>query len=247
MSRSLFLLSLLPSVLSWSCAPDSSELRASQTTGCRTRLWDITVPDPSNNLTNGYSSLTTTAKTEFYDGLAANRTYSHHPLMLNVDGTIVLVHSSAKQDEDSMGQEIWGGVSRDGGLTWTESNVILPSALLPNQTQEYNFTYWWVRSQERTNGGRCELRVPQRAWGPVAVVQGPVTQIVYAVADSSDFFCNDGTLGSSVSFILESFLTQLVYSWSRSHCTIHESHHWSTRWRSMLVVHQRVHIWTSCF
>ena len=48
--------------------------------------------------------------------------------------TIVLIHTSATVDEDSMGQQIWTTISNDGGFTWTPSHEIIPSALLPNQT-----------------------------------------------------------------------------------------------------------------
>lgn len=41
-----------------------------------------------------------------------------------------------------MGQNVWAGVSHDGGYTWTKSQEVMPSALLPNQTEEHNFNYW---------------------------------------------------------------------------------------------------------
>ena len=137
----LSLLAVLNFTAAWSCPADSSALQDSETS-CRLQLWDVPAPDLQNNLTLGYGPISPLKRIQFYNGVAANRTYSHHPLLLSLGETVVLVHSSAKQDEDSMGQEIWGGVSHDGGMTWTESTVILPSALLPNQTQEYNFTYW---------------------------------------------------------------------------------------------------------
>ena len=127
----------------WSCPASSSAEQDSQSS-CRTQLWDVPAADTSDNLTLGYDPLTPSKVIPFYNGAAENRTYSHHPLLLAVPQTqtVVIVHSSAKQDEDSMGQEIWGGVSHDGGSSWSDSQVILPSALLPNQSQEYNFTYW---------------------------------------------------------------------------------------------------------
>ncbi|RSH85391.1 hypothetical protein EHS25_004787 [Saitozyma podzolica] len=101
--------SLLPSLtIAWQCAAKSSQLNQAHTS-CRTKLWDVPAIDYSNKLTAGWPYLDVSARVKFYDGVKAGRTYSHHPLMLNVDGTFVLIHSSALQDEDSMGQEIWGG------------------------------------------------------------------------------------------------------------------------------------------
>jgi hypothetical protein len=55
---------------------------------------------------------------------------------------VYLIHSTAAIDEDSMGMDVWGSVSLDGGYTWSPSQMILPPALLPNQTDVANFSYW---------------------------------------------------------------------------------------------------------
>ena len=213
--RVLLAVATATSAFAWQCQPNSSQATAVEQ-GCRTQLWDVGPLDFTNNFTAGAPYLNVISKTEVYDGIAVNRTYSHHPLVRcstrsaadtqmlalpSTNGTtIALIHTSATVDEDSMGQQIWAAMSYDGGFTWTPSAEIIASALLPNQTsvgprtdlqslsdgQEENFLYW------------CNRSVIQRAWGCEAIIQSPATQIVYAVAGSSDYYCNNGSLANDV-------------------------------------------------
>lgn len=107
--------------------------------------------------------------------------YAHHPIVLAIDKTVYMVHSSAVIDEDSMGQELWGTISHDGGYTWLPSHPILPAALLSNQTDVANFSYW------------CNAAIWQRAIGGPTILE--YESEVWAVGETTDFFCW-GTIGS---------------------------------------------------
>ena len=80
-----------------------------------------------------------------------------------------------------MGMELWGAVSHDSGYTWSASHPILPAALLPNQTNVANFSYW------------CNEAIWQRAIGGLAVLQ--LDSEIWAVGETTDFFCW-GDIGS---------------------------------------------------
>jgi hypothetical protein len=75
-------------------------------------------------------------------------------------------------DEDSMGMELWGAISHDGGNTWTASQSLLPPSLLPNQTDVANFSYW------------CNEAIWQRAIGGLAIL--PVGDEVWGVGETTD-------------------------------------------------------------
>ena len=136
-----FLGALLDGVLSWQCDVGSEQYTGVQN-NCRTKLWDVGPIDYTENNTAGFDYLNNVTAVEFYNGVEVGRTYAHSPLLLFADNTVILVHSSALQDEDSQGQDVWGGVSHDDGYTWTDPVEIFPPALLPNQTNQANFTYW---------------------------------------------------------------------------------------------------------
>lgn len=108
--------------------------------------------------------------------------YAHHPALLAVGSTVYLVHSSAVIDEDSMGQEVWCAISHNSGYTWTPSRPILPAALLPNQTNVANFTYW------------CNEAIWQRAFQSLAILELDDSTI-WAMGQTTDFFCW-GDIGS---------------------------------------------------
>jgi hypothetical protein len=80
-----------------------------------------------------------------------------------------------------MGMELWGAISKDGGYTWSASHPILPAALLPNQTNVANFSYW------------CNEAIWQRAIGGLAVLE--LGSEIWAVGETTDFFCW-GSIGS---------------------------------------------------
>lgn len=116
-----------------------------------------------------------------YNGSEVGRTYAHHPSLYVVGNIVYLIHSSSPVDEDQMGEEVWAATSLDGGKTWGPSRMLLPEALLPNQTSALNFTYW------------CDLSIWQRGLGALQIVQ--VGDDIYGVSQTTDFFCA-GSLGS---------------------------------------------------
>lgn len=85
-----------------------------------------------------------------------------------------------------MGMELWGAISHDSGHTWSDSHPILPAALLPNQTNVANFSYW------------CNEAVWQRAIGGLAVLE--LDSEIWAVGETTDFYCwgdvGSGTKGA---------------------------------------------------
>ena len=109
---------------------------------CRTQLWDVPPIDTRNNNTGGWSELPTTSHVKIWDGASHDRTYAHHPIIEVFGDTVAAIWSSAEVDEDSNGQSIIGAISKDQGRTWSSPEVIIPGALLPNQTDERTFNYW---------------------------------------------------------------------------------------------------------
>ncbi|KAK4502255.1 hypothetical protein PRZ48_005680 [Zasmidium cellare] len=144
-----------------------------------TQFWNVTPPINSNDtLYAGWPQIKVSAEIEIYNGVAHNhnRTYAHHPqLYARGNRHVYLIHSSAAVDEDSMGQNIWFSQSHDGGFTWTPSVPILPPALLKNQTQEGNFSYF------------CNEGIQQRALQADALIEHE--GLLYAIAQTTDFWC----------------------------------------------------------
>ena len=97
---------------------------------------------PSNNDTGGWPELPTTSRVKIWNGASSNLTYAHHPIIEVFGGTVAAIWSSAEVDEDSNGQSIVGAISTDQGRTWSDPEVMLPGALLPNQTEERTLIYW---------------------------------------------------------------------------------------------------------
>lgn len=146
--------------------------------------WQVSPPiNYNDSLYAGWPQINNTQDILVYNGTAENRTYAHHPELYysSATGTIFMAHSSAPIDEDSMGQDVWISVSQDNGLTWSPPHTILPAALLPNQTDTRNFTYW------------CDASIWQRALQALTVVE--VHDVVYTVGQTTDFYCW-GDLGS---------------------------------------------------
>ena len=111
---------------------------------CRRDLWNVQPIDPSNNFTGGWPMLEVNHRTKVWDGAERGRTYSHHAIAGHFDDTTVMLWTSAEVDEDSMGQVVMGSVSSDGGASWKKAETIFPEAMLPNQTAQHNFTYWYA-------------------------------------------------------------------------------------------------------
>ncbi|KAH8883246.1 hypothetical protein GQ53DRAFT_883370 [Thozetella sp. PMI_491] len=144
--------------------------------------WQVEPPiDYNDTLYAGWDQIEATKEILVYDGSAVNRTYAHHPALYAQGSNVYLIHSSAPIDEDSMGQDVWITVSHDGGFTWSAGSSIIPAAVLPNQTDTKNFTYW------------CQNQIWQRAFQALALVEAKGQ--VYAVAQSTDFYCW-GSIGS---------------------------------------------------
>lgn len=124
----------------WSATGDA-DLKASRAT-CRTKLWDVPAADASDPMTAGWPVLDVTTRTKIYDGTGLGRTYAHHPIIQAFGDNVVLIHSSAEMDEDAMGQEVWSSISHDGGITWSDPRPIIGPAVLANQTDLHDFSYW---------------------------------------------------------------------------------------------------------
>ncbi|KAF7534821.1 hypothetical protein G7054_g5911 [Neopestalotiopsis clavispora] len=147
-----------------------------------TNYWNVTPPlNYSDVLYAGWPQLPTLSDIEVYNGVAQGRTYAHHPEIYASNNSVYLIHSSALIDEDSMGQQIWLTTSQDGGFTWSPSAEILPSALLPNQSAELNFSYW------------CNEGIQQRALGGLTIID--YNETLFAVGETTNFWCA-GALGS---------------------------------------------------
>ncbi|KAI0148683.1 hypothetical protein GGR57DRAFT_515062 [Xylariaceae sp. FL1272] len=146
-------------------------------------IWQV---KPSLNYTDklyaGWSQVPIVKETAVYVGVTENRTYAHHPILFATNGTTFLSFSSALIDEDSMGQDVRLTTSPDGGLTWSANSIILPAALLPNQTSVQNFSYY------------CNLGITQRALQAHTFVPLPTGEL-YLVGLSASRYCVDGSGG----------------------------------------------------
>ncbi|KAH8648484.1 hypothetical protein BX600DRAFT_484243 [Xylariales sp. PMI_506] len=143
-----------------------------------TDFWQVEPPiDYNDTLYAGWDQLKVVKEVEVFTGVLENRTYNHHPALFYLDGTVFLAHSSAPIDEDSMGQDVRVAASKDGGLTWTQSQTVVPAAMLPNQTQAMNFSYW------------CNLGIAQRAWQPTSFLYLPDHDELYTIVQSASIAC----------------------------------------------------------
>lgn len=137
--------------------------------------WQVSPPlNPNDTLYAGWSQIPE-HHTLIYNGTEVGRTYAHHPSLWFFDNIIYLIHTTAPVDEDSMGEEVWATTSQDFGQTWAPSRMLLPEALLPNQTNPYNFTYW------------CDQSIWQRGVAALQIVQ--VGNTIYGVSQTTDYFC----------------------------------------------------------
>ncbi|KAF2102798.1 hypothetical protein NA57DRAFT_52350 [Rhizodiscina lignyota] len=140
--------------------------------------WKVSPPiDVNDRLYAGQPQLPATHKL-IYNASQVGRTYAHHTMLRAVGNTVYLIHSTAAVDEDQQSEETWTSVSNDGGETWSETRVLLPQALLPNQTSPEDYIYW------------CERKVWQRAIAPDSIVE--VDGEVYGVGQTAVFMCPDG-------------------------------------------------------
>ncbi|GAP92938.1 putative bnr repeat domain-containing protein [Rosellinia necatrix] len=160
-------------------------------------LWQVTPPlDYSDRLYAGWAQVPVVAEAAVYVGAAEGRTYAHHPQLFSTadadggdgdggGGSTFLAFSTAPVDEDSMGQDVRLATSADGGRTWSAGAVVLPAALLPNQTgaaAARNFTYY------------CERGIVQRALQAHAFAQLPTGEL-YVVGLSASRYCVGGSGG----------------------------------------------------
>ncbi|KAJ4372850.1 hypothetical protein N0V83_003141 [Neocucurbitaria cava] len=130
----------------------------------------------SDPLYAGWPQLKVDTEVLVYKGTELNRTYAHHPELYYDGKRVFLQYSTSPIDEDSIGQESWLSTSTDGGFTWSKGYSILPAALLPNQTDAANYTYW------------CDNRIWQRALHPAAWVPIDADHL-YAVSQTTLRYC----------------------------------------------------------
>ncbi|KAF9263000.1 hypothetical protein L218DRAFT_987987 [Marasmius fiardii PR-910] len=120
-----------------------------------------------------------------HNGTQVERTYSHHAIVETFEGRLWAAWSSAHEDEDSMGQQVWVATADRNGSNWiwNEPSVPGPSALLSNQTSvgEQNYLYW------------CDRGIIQRALQPSALVE--YNGDVWSILEPVDRVCpgNTGT------------------------------------------------------
>ncbi|KAI8626228.1 hypothetical protein F5Y19DRAFT_447632 [Xylariaceae sp. FL1651] len=146
-------------------------------------LWQVSPPlDYSDRLYAGWEQVPVAKETEIYIGVVEERTYAHHPQLYANGSAALLLFSSAPIDEDSMGQDVRISASSDGGLTWSANSIIMPAALLPNQTIVRNFTWY------------CDQGITQRAWQAHTFVELP-TRELYAIGLSASRYCVGGSGG----------------------------------------------------
>ncbi|OHE99291.1 hypothetical protein CORC01_05332 [Colletotrichum orchidophilum] len=140
-------------------------------------LWQVSPPlNYTDTIYAGWQQITVDAEIQIYNGVAENRTYAHHPELFAIESNVFLLYSSAPVDEDSMGQDIWISTSSDSGLTWSRGRSLMPAALLPNQTETYNWKHW------------CDRGIAQRAWQALSFVHLPDGEL-YAIGQSGSRWC----------------------------------------------------------
>ncbi|KAJ0383037.1 hypothetical protein COL922a_011311 [Colletotrichum nupharicola] len=140
-------------------------------------LWQISPPlNYSDVLYAGWEQIPVQKEIQIYNGVAENRTYAHHPELFSIGSNVFLIYSSAPVDEDSMGQDVWISTSNDSGLTWSPGKSLMPAALLPNQTEAYNWKYW------------CDRGIAQRAWQALTFVHLSDGSL-YAIGQSGSRWC----------------------------------------------------------
>ncbi|KAH8827450.1 hypothetical protein DL96DRAFT_1499069 [Flagelloscypha sp. PMI_526] len=147
-------------------------------------LWTLGPLNTTDELYAGFKQIEGVKHTKLYDGSEIGRTYSHHAIVENINGKLWAAWSSAVNDEDSMGQQVWLSTatrqhSKDE-WKWAKPIVAFPSALLANQTSfgERNFTFW------------CDLGVAQRAGQPATIVE--YGGFVYLIMEPADLWCIGG-------------------------------------------------------
>lgn len=142
------------------------------------QLWQINPPmNTSDGLYAGWRQISTVKETEVYNGVSSGRTFAHYPELFYLEGTIYLIFSSAPVDEDSMGQDVRISISKDGGITWSANQVVMPAALLANQTETENFQHW------------CSRGITQRAWQALTLVHLNDERELYAIGQSASVVC----------------------------------------------------------
>ncbi|CAH0054946.1 unnamed protein product [Clonostachys solani] len=141
-------------------------------------IWQVTPAiDPADKLLAGWDEISVVKETQVYNGVQENRTYAHHSELFHLNNVIYLAFSSAPVDEDSMGQDARISVSHDGGLSWSHPHTVVQAAMLPNQTDPHNFTYW------------CNLGIVQRVWQPVSFVHLVEEDALYSIVLSASVGC----------------------------------------------------------
>lgn len=111
-------------------------------------LWKGPALNASDALYAGLQQIPGVKHIQVYDGSTVGRTYAHHAIVENFGGRLFAAWSSALNDEDSMGQQVWVNTAErtNNGVDWTWGTpmVAVRSALLANQTSlgERNYTFW---------------------------------------------------------------------------------------------------------
>ncbi|EME80031.1 uncharacterized protein MYCFIDRAFT_177020 [Pseudocercospora fijiensis CIRAD86] len=142
------------------------------------QLWQVKPAMNTNDLLfAGWHQIPIVKEIKVYNGVSAGRTYAHHPELFYLESKTYLIFSSAPVDEDSMGQDVRISVSGDGGLTWSANRVVMPAALLPNQTDTKNFEYW------------CSRNIIQRAWQALTFVHIRESDKLYAIGQGASVAC----------------------------------------------------------
>ncbi|KAH7098406.1 hypothetical protein BKA62DRAFT_660715 [Auriculariales sp. MPI-PUGE-AT-0066] len=147
-------------------------------------LYTSTTPlDPNDPIMAGLPLLPNVTHLQVHGGYDVGRTYAHHAITEFFDDTLYVAWSSGSVDEDQMGQQSWfvkGQLASNWKLDVHSSRLMLPSALLSNQTVELNYTYW------------CQQDIAQRAAQPNAFLK--FNGSVYGVSETWDIQCtNAGT------------------------------------------------------
>ncbi|KIY71891.1 hypothetical protein CYLTODRAFT_418434 [Cylindrobasidium torrendii FP15055 ss-10] len=145
-----------------------------------TTLWTYNgILNPDDPLNAGIETLAGVQNLLVHNGSASGRSYAHHAIAEYISGTLYLAWSSGLIDEDQNGQQTWiaqGSLSNEmSEWSFGEPRVVVGSALLTNQSEEANYTYW------------CDNNIVQRASQPNAVV--PFEGEVYLITELVDIVC----------------------------------------------------------